>query len=232
MLVLAADGSIPSAISSLLLEFGVSLPADKGTVIIDHFEHDTISAAETHDVLILPRPSTLSGRKNFFGGEGYVAFPRAVAQTLGNETPLLDAIISAKNTAYTYNPKDEKDMSEDPFAVGSQIALVSTVQARNSARFTVFGSLEALEDKWFDANIKLSTSKKVKSANRDFAKQVSSWAFKETGVVKVQSVSHYLTEHTNIARNTSIEQAKSLSPRIYRVKNDVVSVMRSGQYLR
>ena len=226
MLVLAADGSIPSAISSLLLEFGVSLPPDKGTVIVDHFEYDTISAAETHDVLLLPRPSSLSGRKNLFGGEGYVAFPRAVAQTLGNETPLLNAIISARSTAYTYNLKDEKDTSEDPFAVGSQIALVSTIQARNSARFTIFGSLEALEDKWFDASVKLPTSKKIKSANRDFAKQVSSWAFKEAGVVKVQSVSHYLTEYADIARNKSIDHAESLSPHIYRVKNDIVSMIK------
>lgn len=223
MTVLSSDSSVPSGISSLLLEFDINLPTDKNTLTVDHFNYDTISAAEKHDTLLLSRPSyPRSDVKNFFSGEGLVAFPGAVAQVLGNSSPLLNAILKAKDTTYTYNPKDEKETSEDPFAVGQEISLVSTMQGRNSARFTVFGSLEALEDKWFDANVQLPSAKKGKSANRDFAKQVTEWAFKETGVLKVQGVQHYLTEMSEEARNKSIDQVKNLNPPIYRVKNDVV----------
>ena len=228
MLALSSEGSIPSAISSLLLEFDISLPTDKNTVTIDHFHYDTVSAADKHDVLLLPRPSSSDNVKRLFGGTGLVAFPRAVAQTLGNESPLLNSIVSAKSTTYTYNSKDEAETSDDPFAVGNQIALVSTLQARNSARFTVFGSVEALENKWFEATARIPAGQKQKVVNRDFAKQVSEWAFKETGVLKVQSVSHYLTEHASIANSTNVDQAKNLNPKIYRVKNDVVSPVFAG----
>ena len=223
MLALSSEGSIPSAISSLLLEFDISLPTDKNTVTVDHFHYDTVSAAEKHDVILLPRPSSTNTLTKLFGGAGLVAFPRAVAQTLGNESPLLNSIVSAESTTYTYISKDEAETSDDPFAVGNQIALVSTMQARNSARFTTFGSVEALENKWFDATARLPAGQKQKVVNRDFAKQVTEWAFKETGVLKVQSVSHYLTEYASIANSTDVDQAKNLNPKIYRVKNDVVS---------
>ena len=223
MTVLSSESSIPSGISSLLLEFDINLPTDKNTLTVDHFNYDTTSASDKHDVLLLPRPlASRQDIKSFFSGEGLVAFPRAVAQVLGNASPLLNSILNAKDTTYTYNPKDEKETSEDPFAVGSEISLVSAMQGRNSARFTVFGSLEALEDKWFDADVQLLSGKKAKSGNRDFAKQVTEWTFKETGVLNVQSVQHYLTENSEEARNKSIEQVKNLNPSIYRVKNDVV----------
>jgi oligosaccharyltransferase complex subunit beta len=226
MLALSSETPVTSTISSLLLEFDISLPSDKNTVTVDHFNYDIGSAAEQHDVLVLPRP-TFSRKdiKNFFGGDGVVAFPRSVAQTLGNSSPLLNPILRGKSTTYTYNPKEEKETSEEPFAVGQQISLVSALQARNSARFTVFGSLEALEDKWFDSSVQIPSGKKVKTVNRDFAKQVSQWAFKETGVLKIQSTQHYLTEHTEQARNNSIDQVKNLNPKIYRVKNDVVCLI-------
>ena len=223
LLLLSSESSIPSAISSLLLEFDITLPSDKNTVTVDHYNHDTLSAAEKHDVLLVPRLSMArSDVKNFFGGEGLVALPHVVPQTIGNTSPLLNSILRAKSTAYTYNPKDEPESSDDPFATGEQISLVSALQARNSARFTVFGSMEALEDKMFDANIKLPSGEKTKSVNKAFAEQVTKWTFKETGVLKTGAIEHYLTEISEEARNTSIGKIGDLNPTIYRVKNDVV----------
>lgn len=85
-----------------------------------------------------------------------IAFPRGIGQILGNESPLLAPVLRAPRSAYSYNPKEEKDGVEDPFAVGQQLSLVSTMQARNSARFTIIGAAEMLEDKWFDAKVKRS----------------------------------------------------------------------------
>jgi oligosaccharyltransferase complex subunit beta len=127
-------------------------------------------------------------------------------------------------TAYSYNPKDEADVAEDPFSTGGQIALISTMQARNSARFTVLGSVEMLENTWFEAIVKGPEDKKaVKTVNREFAAQVTEWTFNEVGLVKVGKVDHFLaSENSGKSKNTNLTKVGYLNPHIYRVKNDVV----------
>ena len=227
LLTLSADSPTPTSISSLLLELDIHLPPDRDSIVVDHFNYDTASASEKHDVLLLPQGSRLrTDVKNYFGGDGIIAFPMAVAQELGNTSPLLAPILRAKSTAYSYNPKDEAEVVEDPFATGEQISLVSSMQARNSARFTVFGSAEALENKWFAGKVKGVDGKDSKTANRDFAKQVTAWTFMELGVLKVGRFEHHLSSISgNAAGNDSVAQLGYLNPTIYRVKNDVVSVV-------
>jgi oligosaccharyltransferase complex subunit beta len=221
LLALSGKSSTPSAISSLLLELDIHISPDRSSVVVDHFNYDILSAAEKHDVLLLPRPAPLRPDvKPFFSGEGVLAFPRPAAQSLGNASPLLASILRAPETAYTYNPKEDAITVEDSFATGSQLALVSALQARNSARFTVLGSVECLEDKWFSTSVKGPDDKKqVTTANRDFAKQLSAWTFKELGVLKVGKIEHYLSD-----KEGDIEG--EVNPTIYRIKNDVVSVHR------
>lgn len=226
LLALSAGSSTPTAISSILLELDIHLAPDRTSLVVDHFNHDISSSADRHDVLLLSQPTySHSGVRNFFGGDGTIAFPRAVAQELGNNSPLLSTILSAESTAYSYNPKDDAEPMQEPFAVGEQISLVSALQARNSARFTVFGSAEALEDQWFDAKIKDATGKQMVTANRKFAEQVSAWTFKEAGVLKVGRVEHHLsTVEQGADENGSVVQLGYLNPTIYRIKNEVVSV--------
>lgn len=194
--------------------------------MVDHFNYDTLSASEQHDVVLVPRPDAIRPDvKNFFKGDGKggeaIAFPRGVGQTLGNASPLLTPLLRAPRSAYSYSPKEDVDSVEDPWAVGQQLALITTLQARNSARFTVVGSSEMLEDTWFDAKVKRSVGmngapagKDIKTSNQAFAKEVTGWAFKEIGVLKVGEIEHHLNEAGS--RNIS-------NPKIYRVKNDVVS---------
>ena len=135
--------------------------------------------------------------------------------------PLIAPILKAPATAYAHNPKEEGENMEDLFATGSQLALISAMQARNSARFTVLGSLEMLQDKWFSASVKAPNGKSTKTVNRDFARQLTEWAFKEVGVLKVENVRHHLvTDAKQPPSNTT--QLGFLNPDIYRVKNDVV----------
>jgi len=156
-----------------------------------------------------------------------IAFPRGVGHTLGNASPLLLPVLRAPRTAYAYNPKDEADFVEEPFAVGQQLSLVSTLQARNSARFTILGAVEMLSNDWFDASVKRSPgeggagkgAKSVKTSNRAFAKEISAWTFSETGVLKVGRIEHYL--------NTGNATSREMNPQLYRVKNDVVSISSS-----
>ncbi|MCJ1340039.1 oligosaccharyl transferase glycoprotein complex, beta subunit [Bachmanniomyces sp. S44760] len=233
LLALSGDSPTPSALSSLLLELDIRLPPDRTSLVVDHFDYDTIAAGEKHDVLLVPQPiSTRSDVKNFFAGNGIIAVPRAVAQELANASPLLSPILSARSTAYTYNPKDDVGAAEDPFAVGEQISLVSAMQARNSARFAVLGSVEVLENTWFDATVKSLEGAKTKTANREFAKQLTSWVFKETGVLQVGRVEHFLTSiNPRDGGNDSVSQIGFLNPQIYRIKNEVTYNIELSEYV-
>lgn len=214
LLSLSGKSATPSAISSLLLELDLHLSNDRSSIVVDHFNYDTVSAAEKHDVLLLPRPGQLrQDTKAFFSGNGVLAFPRGVPQTLGNDNNLITPILRAPITSYSYNPKEgDAPAAEDVTATGSQLALVSAMQARNSARFTVLGSVESLEDKWFSASVKTPTGQESKTVNREFAKQLTAWTFKENGVLKVGKVEHHLAE----------SPVSELNPSLYRIKNETV----------
>ena len=220
LVALSSEQATPTAIQSLLLELDISIPNNKGALVVDHFNYDSTSASEKHDVLLLPYPGAHKSGvvKDYFRGEGYIAVPRAVGQVLGNDSPLLSPILRAPNTAYSFDSKDETDAVEDPFAVGQQLSLVSAMQAHNSARLTVLGSAELLQNKWFAEKTKLG-DKAVTTANRDFAAKLSAWTFKETGVLKVGKVVHYQDDGASKKLNASTPES---NPTIYRVKSDVV----------
>lgn len=216
ILALSGKSATSSAVSSLLLEFDIHLSNDRSAVVVDHFNYDTVSAAEKHDVLLLQRPGPLRPDvKAFFDGEGVLAIPRAAPQTLGSDSHLLAPVLRAPATAYAYNPKEEMPAPDDIEATGSQLNLVSVMQARNSARFTVLGSVETLEDQWFSASVKAPGGKKTPTVNREFAKQLTAWTFKETGVLKVGKIEHHLATDGDVA-------AEDLNPKIYRIKNETV----------
>lgn len=194
-------------------------------MVVDHFNYDTSAAGEKHDVLLLPSPH-FNGKnvKNFFSVDNLIAMPHVVGQVLGNASPLLATILGAPTTAYIHNPKEEGDSIEDLFATGSQINLVSAFQARNSARLTVLGSAEALEDKWFTSTVQLpgSSSQSSSTGNRAFAKQLSAWTFKELGVLRVNDVQHYLNEGLQKDVDSSTDFGHfDLNPSIYRIKQNV-----------
>lgn len=213
----SASTSVSSSIVGLLNELDISLPADRTGLVVDHFNYDTISADESHDVLVLPAPTPLRpGVKDIFGAgpDEVLAFPSGVGHVLGSSA-LLNPVVRASKTAYSYNPKEQGDVvdPDDLFAAGEQLSLVSTFQARNSARVALIGSAEMLSNKWFDAKVKKVGGDKVTTWNRAFAKKISGWTFQEIGVLRVNKVEHHLAE-------PGVES--ELNPKIYRVGNDVV----------
>jgi oligosaccharyltransferase complex subunit beta len=218
LLALSSSTPTPTSLISLLAELDIQLPADRTGLVVDHFNYDASSAADQHDVLLLPPPSPIRPDvKDLFSSgadaDAVLAFPRGVGATLGSG-PLLTPILRAPSTAYSYNPKEQSEALDDVFAAGQQLSLVSAAEARNSARFALVGSAEMLQDKWFDAKVrKVGEKKDVKTYNREFAKRIAAWAFQEIGVLKVNWVEHHLDEAG--ASNES-------NPSIYRIKNDVV----------
>lgn len=226
LLTLSSSTPVSTSIVSTLLELDIHLPPDRSGIVVDHFNYDLTSASEKHDVLLVPAPGTVRpGIKDFFAPEApngeLLAFPRGVGQTLG-QGPLLTPVLRAPTTAYSYDPKEENESLEDVFATGSQLSLVTAMQARNSARFAVVGSAEMLSDEWFDAKVKKAgaDAKSVKTLNREFAKNVAGWTFNEIGVLRVNWVEHHLNEPGS--DNTT-------NPGLYRIKNDVVSFSSSRQ---
>ncbi|KAI0013821.1 Dolichyl-diphosphooligosaccharide-protein glycosyltransferase 48kDa subunit [Xylariaceae sp. FL0662B] len=226
LVALSASTPVPTSLVSLFLELDIHLPPDRQGLVVDHFNYDVLSAPEKHDVLLLPPPGPLRPDvKNFFSppaenGE-LLAFPDGMGQSLGPGS-LLAPILRAPETAYSYNPKEQTATIDDLFAAASQLSLFSTIQARNSARFTVVGSVESLSDKWFDATVqKVGEKKSVKTLNREFAKAVSGWTFKEIGVVRVNWIEHHLNEEG---------MSNASNPKIYRIKNDVTYSISLSEY--
>ncbi|XXH02757.1 hypothetical protein Hte_009142 [Hypoxylon texense] len=226
LLALSASQSAPTSLVSLLLELDIHLPPDRQGLVVDHFNYDVLSASEKHDVLLLPAPGALrSDIKDFFSpvsaDGGLIAFPNGMGQTLGPGA-LLTPILRAPSTAYSYNPKEQAEALDDLFASGSQLSLVTAMQGRNSARFTVVGSADLLSDKWFDAKVKkVGEKKEVSTLNREFAKRVAGWTFKETGVLRVNWIEHHLNE---------AGQSNASNPKIYRIKNDVTYSISLSEY--
>lgn len=228
LLTLSSEQGVSSTISTLLAELDISLSPDRNSVVIDHFNHDTKTASDKHDVLLLNSPEFSKEEvKNFFSVDGLLAFPHAVGQILGNDSPLLYPALKAPETAYIYNPKEDSDAAEEAFATGSQMSLVTTFQARNSARVAILGSAEALEDAYFTASVQAPSAQSTsKTANRAFAQKLSSWAFKETGVLKTGPVHHRLNEP--IGKGSTADSMAVASygdeegnPSIYRIKHAV-----------
>ncbi|KAB8976003.1 hypothetical protein FH972_026881 [Carpinus fangiana] len=232
LLALSSGTTTPTTLTSLLLELDIHLPLERDGLVVDHFNFDAQSAADKHDVLLLPRPGPLrQGAKNYFGGDGLLAVPRAIGQTLGNASPLLAPILPAPPTAYSYNPSEESEALEDPFATGKQLSLATAFQSRNSARFSVLGSAEMLEDAWFGATVKLGDAGKTKTANQEFAKALTGWTFKELGVLKVGHLQHFLRKGSDSLSANGTEVADSeLNPKIYRIKNEATYTIELSEY--
>ncbi|EQL03972.1 hypothetical protein G6O67_008901 [Ophiocordyceps sinensis] len=222
-ILVAMSSTTPAStsITALLSELDVTLPAERTGTVVDHFNYDSESAAEAHDVLVLDGPTKMrSAAKDFFTMPGAVlALPRTSGHVLG-QSKLLTPLLRAPPTAYSYNPK-EHFAAVDPdelFAAGRQLVLASTVQSQNSARVAVLGSVEMLRDEWMDVTVARPGAAKTKSENREFAKRLSGWTFQEACVLRVNSVEH------------GLKGQNETNPAIYRIKTDVSYSISISEY--
>ncbi|KAL1872285.1 hypothetical protein VTK73DRAFT_1667 [Phialemonium thermophilum] len=221
LLTLSSDAALPTSLVSLLSELDIQLPAERTGLVVDHFHYDAVSAADKHDVLLLPPPGQLRpDLRDFFGPKTekerkqLLAFPHGVGAVLG-QGPLLTPIIRAPHSAYIYNPKEQGETVDDVFAAGAQLSLVSVMQARNGARFALVGAAEMLQDRWFEAKVRAQDEKQqqAETYNHEFAKRLTAWTFQEVGVLRVNWVEHRLDEAGVLTNETN--------PKTYRIKNDV-----------
>lgn len=217
MVALSSTSSVPTALNAALLELDIHIPSERTGLVVDHFNYDVSSAADHHDVVLVPAPGQYKpGTKNYFAGgkNDLIALPHTLGHTLGSGAQLTP-VLKAPRTAYIYNQKEQSEVVDEVFAAGEQLALVSAFQARNSARFTVVGSAELFQDKWMDAKVQRPSDKEaVKAWNEVFAKRVSGWTFQEIGYLRVNSIEHHVSEEGPLANISN--------PSMYRVSQNAV----------
>ncbi|KLP07223.1 related to oligosaccharyltransferase 48K subunit [Fusarium fujikuroi] len=221
LLTMSATHKVPVTLVSVLDQLDVTIPAERNGKVVDHFTYDAVSAAETHDTLVLDAPRNVRpGLKDYFEIPGaFISVPHAIGHTLGSG-PLLTPVLRAPPTAYSYNPKEQGDTVEpdELFAAGKQLALVSVFQARNSARVTVVGAAEMLQDKAFDTKVTRQGGKAIFPANKEFITNLAGWTFQELGVLRVNKIEHHL------------KGDNETNPELYRIKNDVTYSISVSEY--
>ena len=215
MLVLTSPAGTTEQARELARELDVDLPP-RDFVAVDHMNFDALSARQQSDkqqLILVPRSAPSPKIRNYFSGaqDELIAF-RGAGHALGNR-PLLFPILPASRSAYTFDPVEDAAYAEQPWTAGTQMHYVTGLQARNNARIVISGSVEMLSNEFFDMEVQPAAAKtKTKTANRAFAREITQWAFKEIGVVKVLAVRHRLANATDAPVN----------PLVYRIKNDIV----------
>ncbi|KAJ6257536.1 hypothetical protein Dda_7321 [Drechslerella dactyloides] len=211
----SSEGNIPSAITELAGQVDVFIPP-KGFSVVDHFD----TADEEHTTLLVDLPTFPDNTKNYFAsGDDPSAkiLYKGAGLAIGN-SPLVQPILTAPRLAYSYDAKEASSYADDEsvFSAGQQLALVAGVQTRNSARITFVSGGDIFADASFT---KVAKTNKM-TANRAFAKDVTAWTFKETGVLNVDVVEHWGVEFgPNIINGD-----------VYRIKSDVTFSIGLSEY--
>lgn len=217
--MLTSPSSTPDSVRDLAAELNIDLPP-RDHVAVDHFNHDTLSENPNHNLILVPRPTQSSKTQNYFGSSSNPIAFRGAGHSIGNR-PLLFPVLSGSRTAYTYDTKKEKEFLDDAWAAGTQMQYITAFQARNNARIAISGSVEMFSDEFYTMTVKGVNGEETQTGNKDFAKDLTKWTFKETGVVKTVAIRHHL------AGNASEVE---INPMVYRIKNDVVSFSVDGIY--
>ncbi|KAJ3279198.1 hypothetical protein HK104_001661 [Borealophlyctis nickersoniae] len=202
--LVAATSDMSEAIRDLSVEFSVDFD-DSDTAVIDHFlasddDHTLVAASNFAENDIAVPKSVKEGGPVLFRGVGH---------KLSGKNPLIRPLLVGAPTTYSYEPHDVGTVAGNSF-IGSNVVLVSALQARNNARVVFAGSLEMFSDKLMDAPVKVAGRDRYpKSGNEAFVSEVSAWVFQEKGVLRVRRVKHHRENET-------------AQHGIYRIKDDMV----------
>ncbi|EDW00358.1 dolichyl-diphosphooligosaccharide--protein glycosyltransferase 48 kDa subunit [Drosophila grimshawi] len=203
------------ALREFASECGFELDEDNAAVI-DHLHYD-VSDAGMHT-------SILTSAKNLIKAESVVgkhnrqadAAPllyRGTGIIADKENPLVLQVLTAENSAYSYNP--ETSVKDYPHAVGRNTLLIAALQARNNARVVFSGSLQFFADETFTMAVQYAQSgvfHKV-AGNRAVAESIGQWVFGESGRLRVSAV-----HHNKVGERDPPEQAYTITdPVVYTI---------------
>ncbi|CAL8363885.1 unnamed protein product [Lota lota] len=187
--LVAANSDIGDPLRELGSECGIEFDEEK-TAVIDHHNFDvsdpgehTLIVADPENLLKAPTiVGTPTNKPILFKGVGMVADP---------ENPLVLDILTGSSTSYSFFP--DRPISQYPHAVGKNTLLIAGLQARNNARVVFSGSMHFFSDAFFNSAVQKATpgsQRYEQTGNMELAEALSSWVFKEAGVLRVGAVTH------------------------------------------
>lgn len=207
--LVAGSSVIGDGIREFAGECGIEFADDKNFVI-DHLNYE--SADNGQHTLIVANTENLLASELITGNTKKNAFPilfRGTGMTVDSENPLLFDVLTGSSSSYTANP-DNEALTEYPATVGKRTVLVSVLQARNNARVGFVGSLDFFSNDFFQSPVETNLGKKFdKSGNEELAVALTSWTFKQRGVIRARNIHHYLKSDRS-------------TPAFYTIKNDIV----------
>lgn len=162
---------------------------EEGASVIDHLNYD-VSDTGKH-TLIVADPKNLIDAPVIVGNKDVAPLLYQGTGLIADlENPLVLQLLTADSTAYSYI--GDSPIKEYPHAVGKNTLLMAALQARNNARVVFSGSLHFFSDEAFTSPVQKALGGKRwdVSGNRQVAEALSKWVFKESGVIRVKSVSH------------------------------------------
>jgi len=188
--IIIALSTKQTAISSLAAEFSLALPPP-GTPLHSYFPARK-EPATVIPVTVPPANAILSANLPpvWFSG---------VPHSLGNN-PLIVPILRAPVESFASeidggSPDALVDAAErggEGLWAGSQLGLVTGFQTLNGARVTWVGGIDTFGDEYANKEV----SKGVKSGNAQFAREVASWTFQESHVLRIDKTTHHRVNAT------------------------------------
>ena len=184
---MAAGQQTGDIIREIAAEVGVELDEDRSSVI-DHINFDVKD--EGHHTLIVADPANLIRAEKIVGKDNSAMLYRGLGMVTDPGNPLVLNLLSGSSSSYSHNP--EESIKDYPHAVGKNTLLIAGLQARNNARVVVLGSMEFLSDTFYTASVERPGTPAAPAGNAGLTRSLVSWCFQQTGVLRVDALSHGL----------------------------------------
>eukprot|EP00244_Chara_vulgaris_P002204 TRINITY_DN1375_c0_g1_i4.p1 TRINITY_DN1375_c0_g1~~TRINITY_DN1375_c0_g1_i4.p1 ORF type:complete len:438 (-),score=77.15 TRINITY_DN1375_c0_g1_i4:186-1499(-) len=190
-LILAADIGVSSVVRDIATECGVEFDERADVALIDHANYATSAANDVdHSLIVADDVLNCSAILGASELQAPVLF-RGIGMTLNANSDLVVKVLSASPSAFSQNPAVET--KSPPAVYGSDIAMVSVMQARNNARVLISGSLDLFSNRFFRAPVQKpgSATRYAKSGNEQFTVELTKWTFHERGHLRAANVAHH-----------------------------------------
>ncbi|CAI4222005.1 unnamed protein product [Auanema sp. JU1783] len=190
--IVTGGANLGEAIRELAIEHGFEFD-ETDTAVIDHKNYDALLDDGFHTTIVAGKDQLI--KSNLIVGETKNLNPilyKGSALVAGKNNHLRLEVLHASPSAYSYKPAEP--LMRNPSIAGKHAILVGAVQTRNNARVVFTGSLEMFSNKFINAQVHKAglTEKPVPSGNLALVTDLSKWALKETGVLRVKKVTHHL----------------------------------------
>lgn len=217
--VVGINSNAASTYRLLCQEVGIEL-SNKESVVIDHFNY--LKPGNDHTKILTDVYK--HNNKIILGDEikGNILF-HGIGMKLSKDNYLTIPVLKAKNTAYSGKLGDI--VEKNPQVSGSNVVLVASIQARNNARLTIYGSIDMLSDSYYST---------PKTSNQQFTKSLLEWTFHQQGVLRMRDIQHHKSDgslpETQLHRPPKSNLPETMYPEpevapdslVYRIKDEIV----------